>query len=70
MSKWTEIRNSFVNEEEKVVCIDAWKTNSPNEEGRVIAKVHIDTKEIEYLNEQAKTDEYAQEVIQNTIKML
>ena len=67
MSKWREIRNDYCNEEEGKVYIDAWKTSSGNEEGKVIAKVDYKTKEIEYLNEAAKTDEYAQEVIKEVL---
>lgn len=67
MSKWKEIKNSFIDEDENVVCIDAWKTNDENEEGKVIAKVDITTKEVTYLDESAKTDRYAQEVIKDAI---
>lgn len=67
MSKWREIRNNYCDEEEGKVYIDAWKTSNGNEEGKVIAKVNYKTKEIEYLNEEAKTDEYAQEVIKEVL---
>jgi len=67
MSKWREIRNDYCDEEESKVYIDAWKTSNGNEEGKVIAKVDYKTKEIEYLNEAAKTDEYAQEVIKEVL---
>lgn len=67
MSKWREIRNDYCDEEEGKVCIDAWKTSNGNEEGKVIAKVDYKTKEIEYLNEAAKTDEYAQEIIKEVL---
>ena len=67
MSKWREIRNDYCDEEEGKVYIDAWKTSNGNEEGKVIAKVDYKTKEIEYLNEAAKTDEYAQEVIKEVL---
>ena len=67
MSKWAEIRNDYCDEEEEKVYIDAWKTCNDNEEGKVIAKVDYKTKEIQYLNEAAKTDDYAQEVIIETL---
>lgn len=67
MSKWAEIRNNYCDEEEGKVYIDAWKTSNGNEEGEAIAKVDYKTKEIEYLNEAAKTDEYAQEVIKEVL---
>lgn len=67
MSKWKEIRNDYCDEEEGKVYIDAWRTSSGNEEGKVIAKVDYKTKEVEYLNDAAKTDEYAQEVIKEVL---
>lgn len=67
MSNWREIRNDYCDEEEGKVYIDAWKTSNGNEEGKVIAKVDYKTKEIEYLNDAAKTDEYAQEVIKEVL---
>lgn len=68
MSKWAEIRNDFCNEDEGKVYIDAWKTCNDNEEGKVIAKIDYKTKEIEYLNDAAKTDKYAQEVINEILE--
>lgn len=69
-SKYREIRNNFIDEEEHKVYIDAWKTGRLNEEGSVIAKIDIKTYEIEYLDERAKNDPYAQEVIKETISDL
>ena len=68
MSKYGEIRNDFCNEEEQKVYIDAWFSENDNEEGIVIAKVNYKTKEIEYLDNDAKTDEYAQEKIKETLR--
>lgn len=68
MSKYGEIRNDFYDEEEKKVYIDAWFTEDDNEEGVVIAKVNYRTKAIEYLDNDARTDEYAQEIINETLK--
>ena len=70
MSKWAEIRNDYYDEEEEKVYIDAWKTCNDNEEGKVIAKIDYKTKEIQYLNETAKTDDYAQEVIIETLNRI
>ena len=41
-----------------------------NEEGTVIAKVNYKTKEVEYLDNDAKTDAYAQEIINETLKQI
>ena len=53
ISKYREIRNNFVDEEDHKVYIDAWKTKNPNEEGSVIAKIDLATYEVEYLDERA-----------------
>lgn len=68
MSKYTEVRNDYYDDIEKKVDIDAWFTDDDNEEGVVIARVNYKTKEIEYLDDDAKIDEYAQEVINDTLK--
>lgn len=65
---WAEIRNDF--EDEGVIYIDAWKTNVGSEEGTVIAKVYLEAgqPEVQYLNELARTDAYAQEVINESVE--
>ena len=79
MSYWSEIRSDFegVVENEgdikEIATIDAWRTDDNNEEGEVIAKVIVtknDDVVVVYINNIARTDKYAQEVINNTIKML
>lgn len=70
MSKWAEIRNDFVCEDSHKIYIDAWLTDDDNEEGVVIARIDMNTKDIEYFDEDAKTDDYAQEVIKETIAEL
>ena len=62
-SKWAEIRNNFFDEEDRVVCIDAWLTDDGNEEGKVIAKINVDTQKITYIDNDAKKDKYANEMI-------
>ena len=41
MSKWSEIRINFFDEEEKKWSVDAWETDDDNEEGncKVISEV-------------------------------
>ena len=68
MSKYGEVRNDYYDEEECKVYIDAWFVCEDDEEGIVIATVNYKTKEIEYLDEDARTDEYAQEVIEETLQ--
>ena len=71
MSKWAEIRNNYYDDTEHKVYIDAWETEyDDNEEGTVIAKVNYKTKEVEYLDNDARTDAYAQEIINETLKQI
>ncbi len=65
---WREIRRNFYNEEEGKVYIDAWETDRDGEEGKVIAKIDVKTKNIEYLNQGAMTDAYAQEIIKQVME--
>ena len=68
MSKYVELRHDYYDDQEHKVYIDAWFTEGDNEEGVVIAKVNYRTKKVEYLDNDAKTDSYAQEVINETLK--
>lgn len=68
MSKYGEVRNDYYDEEESKVYIDAWFTYDDNEVGIVVAKVNYKTREVEYLDEDARADEYVQEVIDETLK--
>lgn len=68
MSKWSEIRINFFDEEEKQWSVDAWETDDDNEEGSAIAKIDLYTGTVEYLDADAKTDEYAQEEIKEMLK--
>ena len=67
MSKYAEVRSNYYDDIEGVQTVDAWKTDRDDEEGEVIAKIHLDTKEVEYLDPDAKHDDYAQEVIQEVL---
>lgn len=70
MSKYSEVRNNFYDDIQKKVCIDAWKSDDDNEEGRVIAKIDVETKEVEYIDMDAKSDPYAQEKIRESLSLL
>lgn len=70
MSKYGEVRNDYYDEDERKVYIDAWETYDDDEEGVVIATVNYKTKEVEYFDEDARTDEYVQEVIAETLKSI
>ena len=62
---WSEIRRDY--EDEGIVHIDAWTSPDDNEEGTVIAKVDLKTGNVQYIDKRAKTDAYAQEIIQNVL---
>lgn len=65
MSIWSQINNEF--EDNFQLHIDAWETEDENETGKVIAKIDTLTKEVTYLDERAKSDQYAQTIIKETI---
>jgi len=65
---WSEIHNDF--EDDGIIYIDAWTTDDENEDGSVIAKINTITKEIKYLDERAKTNEFAQEAINEVLNTL
>lgn len=67
---WAEIKNDF--EDEDIIFIDAWETNSGSEVGTVIAKVYSVSGEahVQYLDERARTDVYAQEIIQESVRQI
>ena len=62
---WSEIRSDF--QEGDIVFIDGFLTPDDDEEGKVIAKVNVRTKEVEYIDDRAKTDKYAQEEINEAL---
>ena len=68
MSKYGEIRIDFFDEEEEKWFVDAWRTPDGNEEGAVIAKIDLGTGSVEYLDEDAKAEPYAQECIKEFLK--
>lgn len=65
MNIWGEIRNDF--QDDDIVHIDAWITPDDNEAGTVIAKVNVRTQEVEYLDDRARTDSHAQNMIQDSL---
>lgn len=67
MSIWGEIRNDFT-DDDNITHIDAFLTDDDNEEGKVIATVNLNTGEVQYKDERAKTDTYAQEMINELLE--
>lgn len=70
MSKYGEIRTDYEDEDSGIIYVDAWMTPDDNEAGTVIAKIYRNTKEVEYLDNAAKQDSYAQEEINEILKTL
>lgn len=68
MSKWKYIRCDFFNEEEEKYMVEAWKAGDTSEHGAVIAKLDLAAETVEYIDEDAKTDEYAQAVIKEMLE--
>lgn len=66
MNIWGEIRNDFTDGDD-ITHIDAFLTDDDNEEGLVIARVSWVTGCVEYIDDRAKTDNYAQEMIQQVL---
>jgi hypothetical protein len=56
------------NDKEDKYNVEAFKTNDKNEMANVIAKIDMMKKTVEYLDEDAKTDEYAQAIINEMLE--
>ena len=81
-SYWTEIKadHDDVDGQEigkddivKCICIDAWKTDDPNEPGEVIAKVTLTKSRdsgVVYIDHIARWDKYAQNIIQEVLQSI
>ena len=65
MGIWKEVKCVHFDEEEQKWFVDAWMTADDWEEGKVIAKVDLKCN-VEYNDERAKTDTYAQKIISDT----
>lgn len=65
MSKWKTIMNNLTDGVE--TCIVGWETEE-QEDGVTIAVIIHETKKIEYKDEDARTDEYAQRMIKEVLE--
>lgn len=68
MRDFVEIHDDFIDNGK--IYIDAFTTADPDEEGMVVAKIEIDTGNVEYLCEEAKVNKMIQEVISENLKNL
>jgi hypothetical protein len=67
-SLWSQINDTYV--DEGIIHIDAYKTEDENEEGNVIAKIEEATGKVCYLDERARKDWYADEVIAENVRQI
>lgn len=68
-SIWSELRDSF--EDEGILHIDAWTSEDENDEdGHTIAKINTRTGEVCYLDERARTDYEADELISGNVEII
>ena len=68
MSKWNNIDCNDFDEDSQKYVVTAYKTDDPDEKGTVIAKIDLADKSVEYIDETAKTDDYAKKVISEMLK--
>lgn len=81
-SYWKEIKNDYRDESlcsefekgiKTIVYVDAWKKDGDSEEGEVIAKIVVTNDNkifVIYINNVARVDKYAQEIIKETMETL
>lgn len=81
-SYWAEIRNDYepevtldsdIGQVKRMITIDAWKTGTDDEEGLAIAQIILTESEdlcIIYIDNVARTDDYAQEKIKEAIERI
>ena len=65
-SKWSDIHIDFFDDIKQAYAVDAWEANM--DEGTVIAYVHLDSKEVEYIDPDAKVDPYSQKMIKEFLE--
>ena len=63
---WAEIKADHTDEETGITYVDAWTSPDDDEDGCVIATID-DKGFTTYIDERAKTDKYAQEIIQEAM---
>lgn len=62
---WSEFRTDF--EDEGFIHVDAWTSENDDEQGKVIAKINAITGDVIYVDERAKADAEAQDVIMRKV---
>jgi len=63
---WSEIKADHTDEDLGITHVDAWTSPDDDENGTIIATID-DKGNITYKDERAKSDKYAQEIIQEAI---
>lgn len=62
-SKFTYVEINHYDDIERVFCVDAWKTENYNEEGKVIAKINLKG-EIVWVDKTAKDDIFVKQTLE------
>lgn len=66
-SIWEDVRFDFV--DNNIIHVDAWISKDRNKDGITIAKINTNDGSVEYLDERARTDKYAQIVINGLLQL-
>lgn len=67
-TEFAEVKCNFFDDYINEWCVDAWKTDSGDEVGEVVARINPITFEVLYANDKYKNDEYVIEVIKEKLK--
>ena len=65
---WCEVKANY--NDDDITFVDAWCTDSENEEGYTIAKINNETLEVEYIDKRASYDDMAETMIINAIAQI
>lgn len=61
-TEWANVQKHYV-EEEDTIYIVGWRTEDKNEKGKILARINVSKKELEYFDPNADLDGFAQAMI-------
>lgn len=67
---WHCMSSKYTDHATDLKHIDAWLTESEDEEGKTIATINVMNKKVKYLDKRAKTDKAAQKYIKGILEEL
>ena len=65
---FSEVRCNYYDEESEWWCVDAWVSDSDDDEGVVVAHINPETLEVSYTNDAYKYDELVRETIADKLR--